>query len=161
MKYCLLILLLCLLLSGCGKGTEPAVYSSVLGSKTEITLDAPAEPVLAALGTPFGYGERKSAAHRGVEKTYRFSGLDVRTYESRDGERILGVMITGGGFHTPEGITVGDTAARVRECFGPESIREGCCTVCRTGEQMVLTLENNVVTAITYSLGTPGKTEKG
>lgn len=152
MKTFCLILMLCLLLSGCGKTPEPTVYSSVQGSNAEITLDAPAEPILAALGAPFGYGERKSADHRGVEKTYRFSGLDVHTYQGQDGERILGLMITGTGFRTPEGIAIGDSAAQVKECFGPESIREGTCTVCRSREQMVLTLENNVVTAITYSL---------
>lgn len=152
MKTICLILMLCLLLSGCGKTPEPTVYSSVVGSRTEITLDAPAEPILAALGAPFGYGERKSASRRGVEKTYRFSGLDVRTYQGQDGERILGVIITGSSFRTAEGIAVGDSAARVKECFGPESIREGTCTVCRSREQLVLTLENNLVASIQYSL---------
>ena len=152
MKTVCLILMLCLLLSGCGKRAEPMVYSSVQGTRTEITLDAPAEPVLAALGAPFGYGERKSADYRGVEKTYRFSGLDVRTYQSQDGERILGVNITGSGFRTPEGIAVGDSAAQVRSCFGENAIQGNTCTIQTTSEKMVLLLENNLVASIQYSL---------
>ena len=152
MQAVCLILMLCLLLSGCGKTPEPRVYSSLRSTRTEISLDAPAEPILAALGAPFGYGERKSADYRGVEKTYRFSGLDVRTYQSQDGERIMELKITGSGFRTPEGIAVGDSAARVKECFGSESIREGRCTVCRNGERLVLTLENDLVASIQYSL---------
>lgn len=152
MKTICLMLMLCLLLSGCGKAPEPTAHFSVMGNETEITLNAPAGPILAALGAPFGYGEQKSADHRGVEKTYRFSGLNVRTYQSQDGERILGVMITGSSFQTPEGIAIGDSAARVRECFGPDSIQQGCCTVYRSQEQMVVMLENNVVTTIQYFL---------
>ena len=152
MKTVCLILMLCLLLSGCGKTPEPTVYSSVQGTRTEITLDAPAEPVLTALGAPFGYGERKSADYRGVEKTYRFSGLDVRTYQSQDGERILGVMITGSSFQTPGGIAIGDSAARVRECFGENAIQGNTCTVQTASEKMVLRLENNLVASIEYSL---------
>ena len=152
MKTVCLILMLCLLLSGCGKRAEPMVYSSVQGTRTEITLDAPAEPVLTALGAPFGYGERKSADYRGVEKTYRFSGLDVRTYLSQDGERILGVNITGSDFRTPEGIAVGDSAAQVRSCFGENAIQGNTCTIQTASEKMVLLLENNLVASIQYSL---------
>ena len=152
MKTVCLILMLCLLLSGCGKTPEPTVYSSVQGTRTEITLDAPAEPVLAALGAPFGYGERKSADYRGVEKTYRSSGLDVRTYQSQDGERILGVNITGSDFRTPEGIAVGDSAAQVRSCFGENAIQGNTCTIQTASEKMVLLLENNLVASIQYSL---------
>ena len=76
----------------------------------------------------------------------------MRTYQSRDGERIMALRITGDDFRTPEGIAVGDSAARVKECFGSESIREGRCTVCRNGEQLVLTLENDLVAAIQYAL---------
>ena len=43
MKTVCLILMLCLLLSGCGKTPEPTVYSSVQGTRTEITLDATEE----------------------------------------------------------------------------------------------------------------------
>lgn len=152
MKYFLFTLILCLLLTGCGRKEPQMSHFSVSRNDTQITLDAPAEPVLKALGAPFGYGEYRSGAHSGVEKTYRFQGLKLRTYPGRDGERILGVMITEEGHQTPEGISIGDSAARVRERFGSDAIQSGCCTVSREGEKMVVMLENNVVTAIQYTL---------
>lgn len=152
MKYTLLILALCLLLSGCGEAPVETPHFSVLGTETKITLDAPAEPVLEAMGAPFGYGERRSDRRKGVERTYRFSGLNLVTYPGQDGERILGLTVTGLGFRTPEGLAVGDTAARVRECYGPDAIREDCCILERSREKMVVQLQGGVVTSIGYWL---------
>ena len=152
MKYFLFTIFLCLLLTGCGQKQVQTEHFSVSRDQTQITLDAPAEPVLKALGAPFGYGEYRSGAHSGVEKTYRFQGLNLRTYSGQDGERILGVMITEEGHQTPEGISIGDSAARVRERFGSDAIQSGCCTVSRGGEKMVVMLEHNIVTAIQYTL---------
>ncbi len=152
MKYFLFTIFLCLLLTGCAQKQVQTEHFSVSRDQTQITLDAPAEPVLKALGAPFGYGEYRSGAHSGVEKTYRFQGLNLRTYSGQDGERILGVMITEEGHQTPEGISIGDSAARVRERFGSDAIQSGCCTVSRGGEKMVVMLEHNIVTAIQYTL---------
>lgn len=152
MKYFLFTIFLCLLLTGCAQKQVQTEHFSVSRDQTQITLDAPAEPVLKALGAPFGYGEYRSGAHSGVEKTYRFQGLNLRTYSGQDGERILGVMITEEGHQTPEGISIGDSAAQVRERFGSDAIQSGCCTVSRGGEKMVVMLEHNIVTAIQYTL---------
>lgn len=152
MKYFLFTIFFCLLLTGCAQKQVQTEHFSVSRDQTQITLDAPAEPVLKALGAPFGYGEYRSGAHSGVEKTYRFQGLNLRTYSGQDGERILGVMITEEGHQTPEGISIGDSAARVRERFGSDAIQSGCCTVSRGGEKMVVMLEHNIVTAIQYTL---------
>ena len=148
----LVLVLLCLLLSGCGKQEAPAAHFSVTRAQTVIALDAPAAPVLEALGAPFGYGEQRGTSRKGVEKTYRFTGLDVRTYQGKDGERILNLLITDDSLETPQGISVGDTAAQVRACFGQDAIQGNRCTIQTASEKMVLLLENNLVASIQYSL---------
>ena len=54
MKRLSLVLILGILLSGCGEVPQPCFC--VKRGDISITLDAPAEPVLSALGVPFGYG---------------------------------------------------------------------------------------------------------
>ncbi len=155
MKYRWMILLLCVFaLTGCAKSgkIEPSKQFKVHSAQTEIALGAPAAPILEALGAPFGYAENKSGIYSGVEKTYRFSGLNLRTYQSEDGDRILGMLITDKSLQTTEGIAIGDTADRVRECYGQDAIQDGHCVVRSNSGRMVLMLKNDVVTAIQYSL---------
>lgn len=155
MKYRWIALLLCVFaLTGCAKSgkIEPSKQFKVCSAQTEIALGAPAAPILEALGAPFGYAESKSGVYSGVEKTYRFSGLNLRTYQSEDGDRILGMMITDKSLQTGEGIAIGDTADQVRECYGQDAIQDGHCVIRSGSGRMVLMLKNDVVTAIQYSL---------
>ena len=150
-KYLILFLIFCLLLTaftGCGRKQSLSRYTTVMHRDIPIALNAPAAPILAALGAPFGYGESKSGVYHGVEKTYEFTGLRVKTFQSGDEERILGVMITGSSMQTPDGIAIGDPASRV----GADAIQNDCCVVSRSQERMVVLLEHNVVTAIQYTL---------
>lgn len=151
-KYLILLLIFCLTLAGCGREQSVRQYTTVVHQNVAIALGAPAGPILAALGTPFGYGESKSGVYAGVEKTYAFSGLRVKTYQSGDGERILGLMITDKTMKTPEGISIGDPASRVAECFGAEAIQDDCCVVSRQQVQLVVILEHGAVSAIQYTL---------
>ena len=152
MKYVLFAMILCLLLSGCGQKSEPTAHFSIQREQTQIALDAPAAPVLAALGAPFGYGEQRSSQGKGVEKTYRFTGLELRTYQGEGGERILDLTITGKGQETPEGIRVGDSAAQVRSFFGEDAVQGSRCVIQKGREQMVVQLEGNLVSSIRYCL---------
>lgn len=146
----LIFALLVLLLTACGKHQEnPEICRfCVVGQEMEIALDAPAQPVLEQLGVPFGYAESKSSRYNGVEKTYHYQGLNLRTYPGNDCERILGVLLTGSGFQTQEGITLGDSAERVRECYGDDAIQNNCLVLNHSRETLTLLLQNNIVTAI-------------
>lgn len=144
-------LLLCaFLLTGCGKasGPERTGNFAVLQAGTEIALDAPADEVLAQLGAPFRYGEAAGSSLPGVERTYCFSGMELRTYPCEDGDRISSVRITGGNAKTREGLCVGSTAEQVQACFGLDAPPGGSCTVIRAPEAMTLTIQNNMVTQI-------------
>lgn len=150
-KFAVIVMLCCLLLAGCGRQLSRADFTTLVRQNVAIALNAPAAPVLDALGAPFGYGE-SSTLYSGVEKIYQFSGMRLKTVQSREGERIQGVMITAAGMQTPEGISVGDNIDRVRECLGEWAIENDCCVVNRSREQMVVLLEHDVVTAIQYTV---------
>lgn len=146
--------LLALLLTGCAQSGEPITLShfTVQREQTEISLDALATPILEALGAPFGYTERCPNPRFGVERTYRFAGLNLQTYQAEDGDRVRGILLTDESMQTEEGITVGSTAEEVRACYGQDAIQDNCCIVTRSTETMTLLLQNNVVTVIQYAL---------
>lgn len=156
MKKTVLLMMLCaMLLAGCGKQTKAVSdgrHFAVMRENMKIALDAPAAPVLSVLGAPFGYAESKSGSHDGVEKTYRFRGLNLRTYQGEDGDRIMGFLFTDSSLQTEEGISLGSSADEVRQCYGTDAIRDNCCVLSRSNEKLMLVLKNNVVTAIQYSL---------
>lgn len=145
-----LLLLCAFVLTGCGKTGTPETTGNfaLLRDGAEITLDAPAAEVLSGLGAPFVYAEAALPDFPGVERTYCFSGMELRTYPCRDGERISSVRITGSGTKTAEGLCVGSTAEQVQSCFGLTSPPGESCTVIRSPEAMTLTIRNNVVTQI-------------
>lgn len=154
MKKTVLLLLACiLLLCGCSRTEERIpVHFSILRSDTEIALDAPAAPILEILGAPFGYSENESSRAPGVEKSYRFAGLNLKTYPSEDGDRILCFLLTDESLATAEGIRIGASAEEVRQCYGENAISNNRCTLSHHAETLTLLLKNNVVTAIQYSL---------
>ena len=145
-----LLLLCAFALTGCGKTGTPETTGNfaLLRDGAEITLDAPAAEVLSGLGAPFVYAEAALSDFPGVERTYCFSGMELRTHPCRDGERISSVRITGSGTKTAEGLCVGSTAEQVQSCFGLASPPGESCTVIRAPEAMTLTIRNNVVTQI-------------
>ena len=86
-KFAIALLAFCLTLAGCGRQQARAGFTTLMRQDVPIALNAPAAPVLAALGAPFGYGESKSGLYSGVEKTSQFTGLRLKTFQSQDGRR--------------------------------------------------------------------------
>lgn len=153
-KFLAMILLAGLLLAGCGRRqvSFAGPHFTALREGLEIRLDAPAAPVLEALGAPFGYAETRSNLGTGVEKTYHFPDMNLVTYPGNDGDRILSVQITGADTQTTDGFTVGSTAEQLRACYGENAVRDNRCILSKGKEAVVMQLKNNVVTSIQYSL---------
>lgn len=141
--------LLCLLLAACGAAQVPEHFSFRAGD-TEIRLDAPAEPILGALGSPESSGGTPSCAFPGMEMTYVYPGFCLRTYPAADGERVLGFWFTDGSCQTPEGIRIGSDLAAAESAYG--AAENGRITLHRGEEKLTLLFEDGRVSSIQYSI---------
>ena len=77
----------------------------------EITLHAPAEPIVEALGEPKKYTESPSCAFDGLDKTYFYGSFYMDTYPVDGNDFVYGWWFADDSVATQEGIYIG--ASRV------------------------------------------------
>ncbi len=149
----LLILTLCLALclAGCGnKEAAPAESEdfTFFYNDTEITIHAPAEPVIAALGEPKTYTEAPSCAFEGLDKTYFYGSFYLTTYPAEDGDRIQGLWFADDTVTTPEGIFIGSARAEVEQAYG--AFDGDACILKTETSRLTILLTGDTVSGIRY-----------
>ena len=122
---CMMLSLLMLLgLAACDGGETDGgtkEYAFVKGDVT-VKIDAPAEPILSALGEPRQYSESPSCAFDGLDKVYVYAGFKLQTYPQNGKDFILSVELTDDSVATPEGISIGAGKDQVITAYGtPDS----------------------------------------
>ncbi len=117
-----------------------------------MTLDAPAEPVLTALGEPKTYTEEASCAFDGLDKTYYYGSFYLTTYPGKGGDRIAKIWFADDSVTTREGICVGATRAQVEAAYGVMPDGETACVVQRGNSRMTLILKDDLVGSIVYEV---------
>ncbi len=146
---CLLCLILCVILSGCaGEQPDTVQGMGLTYQGTRITIQAPAAPVLEALGEAKTCTQEPSCAFEGMDKTYFYGSFYLTTYPAQDGERILGLWFADDGIATDEGITIGSRREEVEQAYG--AFTGDSCQI--SGEEAALTvmLEGDAVTGVRY-----------
>lgn len=117
-----LTVILCFMLCLTGCGAKPGeTLSPFVYEKMEISMHAPAEDILTALGEPKNYTESPSCAFEGLDKTYYFGSFYLSTYPAKDGDRISGLWFADDGVSTPEGIAIGSAREEVEAAYGTEA----------------------------------------
>lgn len=99
--------------------TTEAEYSITYKGVT-VMLNAPAEPIISALGDPVSYTESTSCAFDGLDKTYYYGSLYIDTYPLGDSDYIYDFWFADDTISTPEGICIGAAAADVEAAYGSE-----------------------------------------
>lgn len=119
-----LIIVLCM--TGCGKGgsddsNDKSSDLSYTVNGVEIVPGADFSEALKALGEPDKYSEAASCYFDGMDKSYTYSGFEIRTYPG-DGDKdyIQDICVTADKYKTPEGITVGSSLKDVTDTYGDD-----------------------------------------
>lgn len=154
------------LLAACGAGDnkiEPEPKPVDTGSpKTEgyvfsakgvsIVIDSDVAPVLSSLGDPGSYFEEASCAFDGIDKTYSYSGFEIKTYPTDSGDRIQGVFLTDDRVQTAEGLRVGSSKADMESLYGTDYTVKGTeYTYEKGGMTLRVTMKDDTVNLITYA----------
>lgn len=113
------IMMLALLLSGCGDGSSIAAYVTI--NDTKVALGGVYDDtVAAALGDPTDIQEAVSCHYDGYDTLYYYDGYTVYTYLLEEQKIMYSIEITDASIKTPEGAAVGMTQAQIEELYGTE-----------------------------------------
>ena len=116
---CLLLtcLLLCALLSGCGKKSLSEADLSLTVSGTAVQPDTSVSALLDAFGGDYTYSEAVSCVYTGMDKTYAYDDLILYTYPDGDTDRLMELYCTAD-VTTSRGITIGSSRKDVEKAYG-------------------------------------------
>lgn len=120
---------------------------------TEITLHAPAEPIVEALGEPKKYTESASCAFKGLDKTYYYGSFYMDTYPVDGNDFVYGWWFADDSVATEEGIYIGASQAEVEAAYGADSFNgTNAYIVTCDGGTLTVIVEEGVVTSIQYAI---------
>lgn len=92
-----------------------------------------------------------SCAVEGTDNVYNFGGFEITAFAQNGSERIYSVYLIDPNLTTPEGLALGDAAARVTELYGEDYAPDGAALVYTAGDtQLIVISENDVVVSIEY-----------
>lgn len=157
MKRLLAILFLLTLVLGavaCDAPEPPKDQRYVFRKGTvEISIDAEASGILSQLGTYKTYDATPSCAFAGEDKIYVYDGFKLQTYQKVAGgeDYVYSVVLTDDSHSTPEGITIGSSAAAVLEAYGnPDERTETMISYTTKTETLLFLIKEEKVSSIQY-----------
>ena len=119
----------------------------------EITLHAPAEAIVAALGEPQKYTESTSCAFVGLDKSYGYGSFYLETYPVDGKDFVYGWWFVDDMVENEEGICIGSTQAEVEAAYGADTFNgTNAFTVKRGNGVLTILLENGLVNSVQYTI---------
>lgn len=119
----------------------------------KITLNAPAEPIVEALGGNPKYSESTSCAFDGLDKSYGYGSFYLETYPMDGKDYVYGWYFVDDMVQTNEGICIGSTQADVEAAYGAENYNGSNAFQIKKGSgQLTIILDAGVVTSIQYGV---------
>lgn len=104
------------------------------------------------------YSEVASCAFEGLDRTYKYDGYDITTYENGEKENILSVYFTDDTSLTKEGIGTGSSFDEMVTAYGENYTQEdNLYTYTKGNMKLNFIVENDFVTSVEYILITDAK----
>lgn len=97
--------------------------------------------------------EVPSCAFEGMDVIYTYEAFEVTAYRDNGGETVYSVYLLDPNVTTPEGLALGDDAARVTELYGSDYTENGGELTYQKGDTLLIViLQNDTVFSIEYRL---------
>ena len=172
-KWILCILLVFVLVVGCGSNDRAGNEESKTTTQTEQTelskgtvkkgyifeyngvsigMDMEASAIIEALGEPEDYFEAPSCAFEGLDKTYTYDSFEIDTYELEGKDYISCVYFRDDMIETKEGISLFMTKEDMIATYGENYTEEfGMLVYEKEGMKLKFILTNDEITSIEYN----------
>lgn len=159
-KLSLLLILLVLILAGCGKSqdtinisTEPKTHGYIFEvNGVSIAMNEKAAPIIEKLGKPKSYFEADSCAFQGKEKTYTYNGFELHTYEKDKTDYTLSIIFLDDSVSTKEGITLSSSLSDVKKVYGDKFKQDKGLYIYELDKsKLSFLIENDEVTSVEYA----------
>lgn len=161
----LLVAVLCVCSFGCGSGDGKKEPEKQTGKKnvtdtsgyyfefngTKVYMDQVTSEILDGLGAYVDYFESTSCAFEGLDKEYQYASFTVYTYPDNGADKVLQVVLKDDIITTPEGISIGDSADKVKSKMGEDcEITETSMIYKKSNSKLTFIITDGEVTSIQY-----------
>ena len=118
--------------------------------EVKVEMNAPADPIIAALGDYRSSYEAPSCAFEGMDVVYTYPGFEVLTHVVDGKAKISGVVLRDDTVETTEGICIGSSKAEAEAAYG--KIKEGASSlqITRGNTELLVIVTDDVVSSIQY-----------
>lgn len=117
----------------------------------QITMNAPAAPILEKLGAYTSSYEAPSCAFDGMDIVYSYGGFDLLTYSAGGAEaKVSGVVLRDDSVTTKEGLFIGSDKAAVESTYGKMEDGANNLRVTKGNCELLVILTDGYVSSIQY-----------
>ena len=120
-------------------------------NNVQITMNAPAAPILEKLGAYTSSYEAPSCAFDGMDIVYSYGGFDLLTYSEGGAEaKVSGVVLRDDSVATKEGLFIGSDKIAVENTYGKMEEGAGSLRVTKGNCELLIILTDGYVSSIQY-----------
>jgi len=117
----------------------------------QVTMNAPAAPIIEKLGAYKSSYEAPSCAFDGMDVVYSYSGFDLLTYSAGGAEaKVSGVVLRDDTVETKEGLFIGSDKAAVESTYGKMEDGANNLRITKGNCELLVILTDGYVSSIQY-----------